>query len=93
MDVKYGDTLGTILLSYKNESGKLFEWKIVMQTRIEKGSQLHQLGPNNPTTRTKAQFPWWVWGVGGIVIIGAAGLLTVKMVKSKRQRDINERRL
>ena len=93
MDGEYGDTLGTLLLSYENEAGELFERQITMQTRIEKKIAATSTQTQQSEDKDEGPLPWWVWGVGGIVIIGAAGLLTVKVVKNKRQRNIDERNL
>ena len=93
IDGEYGDTSGAILLSYENEAGELFEREITMQTRIEKKIAATSTQTQQSEDKDEGPLPWWVWGVGGIVIIGAAGLLTVKVVKNKRQRDIDERNM
>lgn len=93
MDGEYGDTSGTILLSYENEAGELFECAIAMQTRIEKKIAAASTQTQQSKDDNEGSFPWWVWGVGGIIIIGVTRLLIVKTVKSKRQREIDERSL
>lgn len=90
---EYGDTLGAILLSYENETGELFEREIAMQTRIEKKITAASSQTQQPEDKDEGSISWWGWGAGGIVIIGVAGLLTMKMVKSRRQLEIDERRL
>ncbi|MDD5016978.1 MAG: hypothetical protein PHO15_02620 [Eubacteriales bacterium] len=93
MNGEYGDTSGAVLLSYENEAGEQFERKIVVQTHIEKKIVAASADTQESEDKDEGTLPWWALGVGGIVIIGVAGLLTVKMVKSKRQRYIDERNL
>lgn len=93
MDGEYGDTSGTILLSYENEAGERFEQEIGVQTRIEKKIVAASAEAQESKDKDEDSLPWWAWGVGGIAMIGAVGLLIVKMIKSKRQREIDEQSL
>ena len=93
MDGEYGETSGIILLSYENEAGERFERELTVQTTIEKKIVMASTETQESEKTDEGLLPWWVWGVGGAVVIGAAGLLVVKMAKSKRQREIDERNL
>lgn len=92
-DGEYGDTSGTILLSYENEASELFEREIAVQTRIEKKIAIAPADIKKSEGTDEGALPWWAWGAAGAVIIGAAGLLVIKMTKSKRQRENDERSL
>ena len=93
MDGEYGDTSGTIQISYENEAGERFKREIAVQTRIEK--KIVTAPADNQQTKDKddAAIPWWLLGMGALVIIGAVGLLLLKVAKSRRQREHDERNL
>ena len=90
---EYGDTLGAILLSYENETGELFEREITVGTSIEK-----KIAPALTQTQQSEEagedlLPWWAWNIGGVVAIGLAGLLILRMIKGRRLRENDERNL
>ncbi len=92
MEGECGDSSGAILLSYENEAGERFKREIAVQTQIEKKTVT---APSDQSFEDKDEgtLPWWVWGVGGIIVIGLAGSFIVIVVKSKRKREIDERSL
>jgi hypothetical protein len=89
----YGDTSGSVLLSYENEAGEQFKREIALKTRIEKKVVAASTDTKKTEEKGKHSLPWWAWGGGGVVIITAAGLAIIRLLKSRRQREIDERRL
>ena len=92
-DGEYGDTSGTILLSYENEAGELFESEIAVQTRIEKKIIAASSDAQQTKDKDESSLPWWIWGIVGVIVIGAAVLIFLHTAKGRRQREIDEIRL
>ena len=90
---EYGDTSGTILLSYENEAGERFDREIAVQTRIEKKIAAASTQIQQSEEPDEGLLPWWAWAIGGVVMIGLAMLLVLKKVKGRQQRENDERSL
>ncbi len=93
MDGVYGDTSGTIQLSYENEAGEPFEREISVETVIEKKIIAAAASAQPTEDKGEGSLPWWGWTAAGVVILALAGLIVVKLTKGRRQREIDERRL
>lgn len=93
LDGEYGDTSGTILLSYENETGELFEREIAVKTRIEKKIIPVSNDTQETEKKDESPLPWWIWAVAGVILLGLAGLAAGKVLRSRRQRELDEKSL
>lgn len=92
IDGDYGDVSGTIVLSYENESGKLFEQELFVQTIIDKKVEVVSTTEEEDEKKL-SPFPWWVIIIAIIIFLVTAGLIIVKILKNKKQHQEDELRL
>jgi hypothetical protein len=92
-DGEYGDTRGTLLLSYEDETGEGFEKKIDLKTTIEKKVVVAAAQPSKTEEKENFFLSKWAWVLGGVAVAWVIGLLIAKQVKERKRRQLDEQRL
>lgn len=86
---KYGDTLGTVILSYEDEQGEVTEQKLELHTAIKKPQTVElKVEKEKPQTNQ-----WWITIAVGVflVLILLLAWLYIRMNYYKRRANVQER--
>ena len=85
---QYGNTVGTVVLMYEDETGKTYEKEYTFDTYV--GRPIVDTSQIQPQPEEKTAGQWWisVTILGGVILAAAAAVLIVKFKKKRSITDL-----